>query len=96
VSHEYETSPVVDSASIKKNKDDHQSTIVEVEGKVHDNFISILIDTGAILSYVTFGLVELNKLKKVKHVKSWLVQLAKGTKRKVTDFITECELSIDG
>jgi hypothetical protein len=75
---------------------DHQSTIVEVEGKIHDNHISILIDPGASLSYVTPGLVELNKLKKVKHAKSWLVQLATGTKRKVTDFIPECELNIDG
>jgi hypothetical protein len=36
----------------------HQSTIVEVEGKNHDNHISILIDPGASLSYVTLGLVE--------------------------------------
>jgi hypothetical protein len=75
---------------------DHQSTIVDIEGKIHDNHISILIDLGAILSYVTPGLVELNKLKKVKHAKFWLVQLATGTKRKVTYFIPECELSIDG
>jgi hypothetical protein len=38
----------------------------------------------------------LNKLKKVKHAKSWLVQLATGTKRKVTYFIFDCELRIDG
>jgi hypothetical protein len=36
----------------------HQSTIVEAEGKIHDNHISILIDPGASLSYVTLGLVE--------------------------------------
>jgi hypothetical protein len=36
----------------------HQSTILEVEGKIHDNNISILIDPGASLSYVTLGLVE--------------------------------------
>ena len=43
-------------------------------------------------------LVQLNKkkLKKVNHFKSQLVQLAKGTKRKVTEFILESELSIDG
>jgi hypothetical protein len=75
---------------------DHQSTIVEVEGKVNNNRISILIDPGASLSYVTPGLVDSNKLKKVKHAKSWLVQLATGTKRKVTDFISDCELSLDG
>jgi hypothetical protein len=52
---------------------DHQSTIMEVEGKIHDNRIYILIYPGASLSYVTPGLVELNKLKKLKHAKSWLV-----------------------
>jgi hypothetical protein len=36
----------------------HQCTIVEVEGKIHDNHISILIDPRASLSYVTLGLVE--------------------------------------
>jgi predicted aspartyl protease len=77
-------------------KVDHQSTIMEVEGKIHDNHISILIDLGASLSYVNHGLVKLNKIKKVNHDKSWLVLLATGTKRKVTNFILECELSIDG
>jgi hypothetical protein len=75
---------------------DHQSTIMEVEGKVNDNCISILINPGASLSYVTPALVELNKLKKVKHAKSWLVQLETWTKRKVTNFISGCELSLDG
>jgi hypothetical protein len=50
-------------------QDDHQSIIMEVEGKIHDNHISILIEPRASLSYVTPGLVELNKLKKVKHAK---------------------------
>ena len=52
---------------------DHQSTIMEVEGKIHDNHISILIDLGYIMTYVTHGLVELNKIKKVNLAKSWLV-----------------------
>jgi hypothetical protein len=84
------------NAVVDGRQDDHQSTIVEVEGKVNNNRISILIDPGATLSYVTPGVVDSNKLKKVKHTKSWLVQLATGTKRKVTDFISDCELSLDG
>ena len=63
-------------------KYDHQSTIVEVEGKIHDNHISILIDPGASLSHVTPGLVELNKLKKLKNAKYWLVQLATGPRER--------------
>jgi hypothetical protein len=69
---------------------------VEVEGKIHFNNVSIIIDPRATLSYITPTSVELNKLKKVKHTKSWLVQLAMGTKRKVTYFIYDCELCRNG
>jgi hypothetical protein len=48
------------------------------------------------LSYITPDVVESNKLKKLKHTKSWLVQLATGTKRKVVDFISNLEFSLDG
>ena len=74
---------------------DHQSTIVEVEGKVNNNRLYILIDPRASLIYVTPGLVDSKNLKKVKHAKSWLAQLPTQTKRKVTDFISECQLSLD-
>jgi hypothetical protein len=61
------------NAIVDQRKVDHQSTIMEVEGKIHDNCISILIDLGDSLIYVTPSLVELNKLTKINHVKSWLV-----------------------
>jgi hypothetical protein len=48
------------------------------------------------LSYITPGVVESNKLKRTKHAKSWLVQLAAGTKRKVVDFISDFEFNLDG
>jgi hypothetical protein len=38
-------------------KSDHQYTIMEVEGKFHDNRISISIDPGASLSYATPSIV---------------------------------------
>jgi hypothetical protein len=55
---------------------DHQSCVVEIEGKINSIQIFFLIDLGATLSYITPGMVESNKLKKMKHSKSWLVQLA--------------------
>jgi len=73
---------------------DHQSTIVEIEGKIHNSKVSILIDQGDNLLYVTPTLVESNKLKKVKHTKYWLVQLAIGTKRKVTELNFYCDMNI--
>jgi hypothetical protein len=70
--------------------------VVEIEGKIHDTQIVVLIDPGAMLSYITPDVVESNKLKKQKHAKSWLVQLATGTKRKVVNFISNLEFSLDG
>jgi len=43
---------------------DHQSTVVEIEGKIHDRKVCILIDPGAILSYVTPNLIDSNKVKR--------------------------------
>jgi hypothetical protein len=48
------------------------------------------------LSYITPDVVESNQLKKLKHEKSWLVQLAIGTKRKVVEFISDFEFILDG
>jgi hypothetical protein len=48
------------------------------------------------LIYITPALVEENTLKREKHAKSCLAQLANGTKRKVKYFLYDCDLSIDG
>jgi hypothetical protein len=84
------------NAAIDGRQADHQSSVVEIEGKIHDTQISVLIDPGATLSYITPDVVGLNKLKKQKHAKSCLVQLATGTKRKVVNFISNLEFSVDG
>jgi hypothetical protein len=84
------------NATIDGRQADHQSSVVEVEGKIHETRISVLIDPGATLSYITPDVVESNKLKKQKHEKSWLVQLATCTKRKVVNFISDLEFSLDG
>jgi hypothetical protein len=48
------------------------------------------------LSYITPNLAESNKLKKLNHAKSWLVQLETGTKRKVAEFVLDFEFILDG
>jgi hypothetical protein len=72
------------NAPLDGGQADHQSTIGEIEAKIFKNNVSILIDPVSILIYIAPNLVELKKLKKVKHGKPWLVQLATGTKREVT------------
>ena len=82
--------------AIDGQQDDHQSSVVEIKGKINDTRIFVLIYPRATLSYITLDVVESNKLKKLKNAKSWLVQLATGTKRKVVDFISDFEFNLDG
>jgi predicted aspartyl protease len=84
------------NAAIDGQQANHQSSVVEIEGKINDTQISVLIDPGAMLIYITPNVAESNKLKKLKHTKSWLVQLATSTKRKVVEFVPDFEFSLDG
>jgi predicted aspartyl protease len=84
------------NAAIDGRQADHQSSVVDIEGKINNSLISILIDPGATLSYITPDVVDSNKLKKLNHEKSWLVQPTTGTKRKVVEFISDFEFNLDG
>jgi hypothetical protein len=83
-------------AALDNRKDGHQDSVVEMEGTIVNHHVSILIDPGSNLSYVSPHTVEKCKLQQVKHVKSWLVQLATGTKRKVTEVIPACQFVMSG
>jgi len=65
--------------------------MVEVEGTLNTKPVFILIDPGASLSYVSPRIVEICELQQKEFQNPWLVQLATGTKRKVTNFVKECE-----
>ena len=73
-------------AALEDHQADHQSTVVEVAGKIVEQSVSIIIDPSSTHSYITPRVVENCAFKKVKHRKSWLVQLATGTKRKVSEW----------
>ena len=55
-----------------------------------------MIDPGSTHSYITPRIVEIFVFKKLKHNKSWLVQLATGTKRKVSEIVEKCPLEMNG
>ena len=55
-----------------------------------------MIDPGSTHSYITPRVVENCDFKKVKHRKPWLVQLATGTKRKVSELVDKCPLVMNG
>ena len=67
---------------------------MEIEGTISNHTLAILIDPGATLRYITPRMVQLYQLTKVKHAKPWLVQLGIGDKRRVTDFIVDCEVKL--
>ena len=50
-------------------QEDHQATMVEIKGKILNTSVSILIDPSACQSYATPNIVDLCKLRKVKHDK---------------------------
>jgi len=64
-----------------------------MEGKIYDRVVSILIDPRSNYSYVNPDLVDKCGLRKEVHAKSWLVQLAIGTKKRVYHWVRACALS---
>ena len=63
-------------AKLEDHQADHQSSLIEVASKIVEQSVSILIDPGFTHSYITPRVVKICAFKKVKHSKSWLVQLA--------------------
>jgi hypothetical protein len=83
-------------AAVENRQADHQASVVELEGIIIERPISILIDPGYNLSYISPRLVEACSLKRNKHTKALLVQLAIGTKRKVVEVVKACPIGMDG
>ena len=72
------------NVTLEDQQEYHQSTMLQVEGKILNTHVSILIDSGASLSYIAPRVVYKCKHFKEKQKNAWLVQLAAGLKRKVT------------
>ena len=70
--------------------------MVEVEGKIARQSISVLIDPGSTHSYVTSKVVESCCLRKIKHNNSWLVQLATDTKWRESEVVMEYPIDLNG
>jgi hypothetical protein len=83
-------------AALDNKQAEFQSHMIEVEGMINNRPLVILIDSGASHSYVDPRMVESLHLTKSKHEKSWLVQLATGTKRKVTELVKSCSVDMKG
>jgi hypothetical protein len=75
---------------------EYQSPMIEVEGKINNEPIAILIDSGDIHSYINDNIVEIFHLQRSKHKKYWLVQLAMGVKRKINEWVKDCLIDMNG
>lgn len=85
-----------DFATLEDQQEYHQSTVLQVESKIAKKSISILISPGSTHSYVTPKIVEGCLLYKEKHMKYWLVQLATGKKRKVSEVVRNFPIELNG
>eukprot|EP00253_Pinus_taeda_P025293 PITA_25293 len=85
--------PII-NAALEDRQVEYQPTMVEFEGKISNLIISILIDPGATLSYVSPKVVERFNLQSVKFKNPWLEQLSTGAKRQVTAKVNDCSFTI--
>eukprot|EP00253_Pinus_taeda_P010510 PITA_10510 len=72
------------NVALDNHQAEYQPTMTECEGMIVDQPVSILFDPSASLSYISPKPVEKCQLQSNKFNKSWLVQLATRTKRKVS------------
>jgi len=82
--------------SLEDHQAEYQLAMVEFEGKITNQTVSILIDPGASLSYVSPKIIEKCQLSSMKLKTSWLVQLATGAKRRATTKVENCPVEITG
>jgi hypothetical protein len=83
-------------AALDNKQDEFQSHMIEVEGKINNQTIVILIDSGASHSYLDPKMVEIFHFPRRKLGKSWLVQLATGAKRKINEMVKACPMDMNG
>jgi hypothetical protein len=82
--------------SLGNKKAEYQSHMIEVEGIMNNQTIAILIDLRDSHSYRDPNMVESLNFPRIKHGKSWLVQLATRAKRKVNDMVKSCTMEMNG
>jgi hypothetical protein len=70
--------------------------MIEVEGKINNDPIEILIDSRASHSYINAKIIGIFHLQRSKHNKSWLIQLARGAKRKINELVKDCSINMNG
>jgi len=81
---------------VEKMHLDHEASIIDMENKQSDQVVSILIDPESSYSHINLDLVYKCGLRKEVHAKSWLVQLATSTKKRVHHWVRACAFELNG
>jgi hypothetical protein len=82
--------------ALDDQKAEYQSNMIEVEGKIINHIVYILIDLGEIHCYIDPKIVDSLHLEKSKLGKSSLVQLSTGTKSRIHEVVKSCPISLNG
>ena len=83
-------------ASLDNKQEEYKSHMIEVEGMINNQTITILIDLGASHSYIDPRMMESLHFPRNKHEKSSLVQLATRAKGKVNEMVKSCLMDMNG
>jgi hypothetical protein len=83
-------------ASLDNRKAEYQSPMTELECMSDSQPIAILIYYGASNSDINSNIVKIFHLQRIKHKKSWLVQLSIGEKRRINELVKDCQIDING
>jgi hypothetical protein len=73
--------------ALDNKQSEFHSHMIEVEGKIKNQHIVILIDSGASHSYLDPKMVERFQLPRINIGKTWLVELAIGAKTKINEMV---------
>jgi hypothetical protein len=74
---------------------EYQSPMIEVEGKIDNPRVEILIDYVTSHSYINSDIVERFHLQRSNHKTSWLVQLSIGAKKKISELVKDFPMDIN-
>ena len=83
-------------AALDNKQAEYQSPMIEVEGKIDNQPIAILINSIASHSYIKSNIVEIFHLQGSKHKKYWLVLVATRAKIKINELVKDCPIIMNG
>jgi hypothetical protein len=82
--------------ALDNNQTKFYSHMIEVEGKINDQPIVVLIDSVASHNYLDLKTVERFHFPRRNLGKPWLVQLATGAKRRINEMVKSCPMEMNG